>query len=605
MNNNARNAAIIAVAVIVVAALATILVTSDNGNGPGTSDERTYSIDYVLNGGTIDGEYPTTYTEGKPIELTSPTKEGYVFSRWYTDADLTEYFEGITEDTKGDLVLYAAWSETLDGHGFTLKIAGEVSNGPFNKYRISGAASYRYLYYDEVNDRYYMNLVQELEYDYGITSYTSSSDKNYWSDESSDEYTEEYLYDQTIDTVNGKEECHVFRLTYNDGSTETQWIGDEWIPYYIEYIENGVFSSAKITYTFVEELKFTPDIQCDVIAYADDGITVSGDGVFNPGEKVVLTASGSGFSGWYDESWNLISDKSTYSFTAGGSDTVLFALNDTNPDVTAQKDVTITLSSGTDLDSASWTVMDITGRVISTTDTVTLSYTFDSAGEYLILMDGKTGEVQTHRMWNVAVEGDTTLTYTWVYGGKTYTTTLDIDYADYKYYKELTPVSERCQETTHVRDKQFVTYEDKYILQLASKFKTMTSGMTDLQVSNFVLAFTQYIEYQSDDVFTGYEEYWKYPVETLYDQGGDCEDTSILFSAIAEAMGYNTCLLLFPGHMAAGIDLDINPSQGMYYFSTGGYNFYYGETTATGYTIGAKPSNVSNTATVVKICSNQ
>ena len=112
MNNNARNAAIIAVAVIVVAALATILVTSDNGNGPGTSDERTYSIDYVLNGGTIDGEYPTTYTEGEPIVLTSPTKEGYVFSGWYTDADLTEYFEGITEDTTGDLVLYAAWSET-------------------------------------------------------------------------------------------------------------------------------------------------------------------------------------------------------------------------------------------------------------------------------------------------------------------------------------------------------------------------------------------------------------------------------------------------------------------------------------------------------------
>ncbi|MGN0137118.1 MAG: hypothetical protein ACI381_00700, partial [Candidatus Methanomethylophilaceae archaeon] len=154
----------------------------------------------------------------------------------------------------------------------------------------------------------------------------------------------------------------------------------------------------------------------------------------------------------------------------------------------------------------------------------------------------------------------------------------------------------------HVRDKQFVTYNDKYVLQLASSFKNMTSGMTDLQRMNFLLAFTQYIEYQSDDVFTGYEEYWKYPVETLYDQGGDCEDTSILFSAIAEAMGYNTSLLLFPGHMAAGVDLA--SGTGNVYFPVDGYKFYYCETTATGYSVGVKPSNVPNTATVVKICSN-
>ena len=201
----------------------------------------------------------------------------------------------------------------------------------------------------------------------------------------------------------------------------------------------------------------------------------------------------------------------------------------------------------------------------------------------------------------MSVNGDTALTYTWVNSGKQYTITLYIDYSDYKYYRDLTPVSERCQESTHVRDKQFVTYNDKYVLQLASSFKNMTSGMTDLQRMNFLLAFTQYIEYQSDDVFTGYEEYWKYPVETLYDQGGDCEDTSILFSAIAEAMGYNTSLLLFPGHMAAGVDLANGSGT---YFQMDSYKFYYCETTATGYSVGVKPSNVSNSATVVKICSN-
>ena len=361
-----------------------------------------------------------------------------------------------------------------------------------------------------------------------------------------------------------------------------------------------------MTYTFVEELEFIPDVTCDITAYADEGITVTGGGAFNPGDKVTLTASGEGFKGWYDEDGNQVSADPEYKFVAGGSDIVLFAMNSKDPDIVAEKDVLITLTAGSDVHSAVWYVMNISGDVIATSATVTLHHTFTCAGEYAILMDGESDTSEVHRLWSISVNGDTALTYTWTYSGKQYTTTLYIDYSDYKYYKDLTPVSQRCQDTTnHLRDKQFVTYNDKYVLQLASVIKNMTSGFTDYQRMDFLLSFTQYIEYQSDDVFTGYEEYWKYPVETLYDQGGDCEDTSILFSAIAEAMGYNTSLLLFPGHMAAGVDLDGNYGISKTYFETGGYRFYYCETTATGYHVGDKPSNVSNSATVVKICTNR
>ena len=604
MNKGTRTAIIIAIVVILAASAVTVVTMSDE-DGPGVwpiePTGKTYSIVYVLDGGTMERN-PTEYTSGSSVDLTSPVKEGYVFAGWYLDPEHEEYFEGITPDTSGNLTLYAAWNTTLEGHGFTLSVNGQVNDGLLNSYTIQGTMSYRYLYYDEENDRYYMNLSKDLQYNYRYASYSSTDDKNYWDDESEEDYTVTQQDKEIISTVNGAKDCEVYILTYDDGSIEKQWIGDGWIPYLITYMESGFFSSTEITYTFVEELEFIPDVTCDITAYADEGITVTGGGAFNPGDKVTLTASGEGFKGWYDENGNQVSADPEYKFVAGGSDIVLFAMNSKDPDIVAEKDVQITLTADSDVHSAVWYVMDISGDVIATSETVTLNHTFTSAGEYTILMDGESDTSEVHRFWSVSVNGDTALTYTWTYSGKQYTTTLYIDYSDYKHYKDLTPVSQRCQDTTnHLRDKQFVTYNDKYVLQLASIIKNMTSGFTDYQRMDFLLSFTQYIEYQSDDVFTGYEEYWKYPVETLYDQGGDCEDTSILFSAIAEAMGYNTSLLLFPGHMAAGVDLDGNYGS---CFETGGYRFFYCETTATGYHVGDRPSNVSNSATVVKICTN-
>jgi hypothetical protein len=52
------------------------------------------------------------------------------------------------------------------------------------------------------------------------------------------------------------------------------------------------------------------------------------------------------------------------------------------------------------------------------------------------------------------------------------------------------------------------------------------------------------------------DEYWRFPVETLYDETGDCEDTSFLFASVAEAMGYDAVILMLPGHAAVGIASD-------------------------------------------------
>lgn len=62
----------------------------------------------------------------------------------------------------------------------------------------------------------------------------------------------------------------------------------------------------------------------------------------------------------------------------------------------------------------------------------------------------------------------------------------------------------------------------------------------------------------TDDVFSikGWDEYPKYPIETLVDGKGDCEDTAFLLSTLYQAFGIKTVLVRFDNHLgvAAGVD---------------------------------------------------
>ncbi len=78
------------------------------------------------------------------------------------------------------------------------------------------------------------------------------------------------------------------------------------------------------------------------------------------------------------------------------------------------------------------------------------------------------------------------------------------------------------------------------------------------------------------------DEWPRYPIETLVEQRGDCEDTSILYASIARTLGYGAHLLLLPGHMAAGVPADaayINSrSYPVGYYQHNGQYYVYVET---------------------------
>lgn len=103
-----------------------------------------------------------------------------------------------------------------------------------------------------------------------------------------------------------------------------------------------------------------------------------------------------------------------------------------------------------------------------------------------------------------------------------------------------------------------------------------------------VLNLVQQIPYAFDKDSTGFEDYWRYPLETVADGCGDCEDTSILAVALLSAMGHETCFLHMPGHVAIGVS-GLPEATGVSFEGSDGKRYYYVETTDDGWQIGVLP----------------
>jgi len=113
---------------------------------------------------------------------------------------------------------------------------------------------------------------------------------------------------------------------------------------------------------------------------------------------------------------------------------------------------------------------------------------------------------------------------------------------------------------------------------------------SSLERAGNVLAFVQQcIRFADDQQTTPAREWPRYPLETLVDGTGDCEDDVILAAAILKRLGYEVALLYFPGHCALGVggaqDLPgryvADPQTGVKYF--------YGEVTPHGRGLGEVP----------------
>ena len=169
--------------------------------------------------------------------------------------------------------------------------------------------------------------------------------------------------------------------------------------------------------------------------------------------------------------------------------------------------------------------------------------------------------------------------YTWEYDGEEYTFDIAIPEPLYEYYSGKTRYR-----TQDYRGYIMHPYDDDYVRVLLSEFDRLI-GLTQLTVEDkvgLVRTFVQNMEYEQD---TTTLEYPKYPVETLFDGGGDCEDTTILMGHLLREMDVNTALIYMPGHMALAVE---GNSTGLGW-TLDNVTYYYQETTARGWEPGDVP----------------
>jgi hypothetical protein len=189
--------------------------------------------------------------------------------------------------------------------------------------------------------------------------------------------------------------------------------------------------------------------------------------------------------------------------------------------------------------------------------------------------------------------------FAWEYDGLHWTWNISIPKDLYEEYKEVS-VSRRTREGPAGYG-FLTTTQDQYVRMLSNKLNESATqmGYGSFDKVSFVLAFVQSLPYTSDNVTQGYNEYPRFPIETLVDDGGDCEDTSVLFATLTLIMGFGTVYFNPPNHYAVGI-LG-SGLRGTYWEHPQGSNktYYYCETTGNNFKIGQLPLEFTGTSAYI------
>ena len=183
--------------------------------------------------------------------------------------------------------------------------------------------------------------------------------------------------------------------------------------------------------------------------------------------------------------------------------------------------------------------------------------------------------------------------YQWEYNNKIYGFTFNLYPKVYEIFKNRERTRDFDLFASDYYGKDFIESITNGLKEYAQE-----NDLTNDEIPYFIISFVQDLPYTSDSVTTGFDEYPRFPYETIYDNGGDCEDTAILTSAMLNELGYGVALLEFPGHMAVGIKC--TPSSEQSYYTYQETDFCYLETTGENWEIGKIPSSIESKEAIVK-----
>lgn len=134
------------------------------------------------------------------------------------------------------------------------------------------------------------------------------------------------------------------------------------------------------------------------------------------------------------------------------------------------------------------------------------------------------------------------------------------------------------------------------INQLAIYLKSVANAyiLSDLEYAQVILSVTheQCIPYKFDLDSTGHEEYFRYPIETIFDQEGDCDCKAILSCSLFKTLGFRVAIALMPGHAALAITLQ-NDDLPFSNFVWKGKKWFYCESTGDQWNPGILPDGIN------------
>lgn len=181
--------------------------------------------------------------------------------------------------------------------------------------------------------------------------------------------------------------------------------------------------------------------------------------------------------------------------------------------------------------------------------------------------------------------------HSWICDGKQCFVTLNISMELYDYYRD-----EREHLAYFYQFNEEKMPPNYFGFMLSESDRTVMRALADEFTSNvttkkkqieLALSFVQSLPYAYDSITKGVDEYLRYPIETLVDGCGDCEDKVALLAALLYEMDVDFILLIMPEHMAIGVCCDgMDTSRGMLFRKK---RYYYLETTMPDWKIGEIP----------------
>ncbi len=140
----------------------------------------------------------------------------------------------------------------------------------------------------------------------------------------------------------------------------------------------------------------------------------------------------------------------------------------------------------------------------------------------------------------------------------------------------------------------FVTEDDPTIRMIAEKITNGLSSNEDK--AQALLDFVhEHVQYRRDPEHNLISDYWQFPVETISERLGDCEDSSYLYASLCRSLGIECCLITFEGHIAVGVAGKFAGCK----VQKDGTTYYLAETTDDGALIGEYSDKESTTCYVL------